>query len=86
VEWSIASLKLAARVWLRGTPVAELKGTVETTVGAVVSVAALVVKLQTKLVVNPLPDRSLARVVIVAVYRVFDVSALAGVKIAVVPA
>ena len=27
VEWSIASLKVAVRVWLTGTPVAELKGT-----------------------------------------------------------
>src|ERR1044071_101396 len=86
VVWSMASLKVTARVWLRGTSVAELKGTVETTVGAEVSAAPLGVNLQTKLVVNPFPARSRARVVIVAVYIVFDASALAGIKIAVVPA
>ena len=46
VEGSIASLKVALRFWLIGTPVAALAGTVRVTVGAVVSGVTAVVKLQ----------------------------------------
>src|SRR5437588_11995734 len=52
------------------TPVAALAGTVALTVGRVVSGVSPVVKLQTKLLANALPARSLASVVIVAVYAV----------------
>ena len=67
VAGSIALLKVALTVWLIGTPVAISVGMVELTVGAVVSVDAPVVKLQTKLVASALPARSVAPVVIVAV-------------------
>src|SRR5947207_11707248 len=48
VNGSITSLKVAAIFWLMATPVAALAGTVELTVGAVVSGVAPVVKLQIK--------------------------------------
>ena len=46
VKGSIASLKVALRFWLIGTPVAALGGTVRVTVGAVVSAVTAVVKFQ----------------------------------------
>src|SRR5438477_96561 len=57
-------------VWLIGTAAAALTGRVALTVGRVVSGAAPVVKVQTKSVGSGLPARSLAAVVIVAVYVV----------------
>ena len=67
VNGSIASLKVAAIPWLIGTPVAAFAGSVELTVGAVMSGVAPVAKLHTKSLANALPARSLAPVVIVAV-------------------
>src|SRR5437867_13392587 len=55
-------------VWLIGTAVVALAGTVAFTVGRVVSRVAPVVKVQLKSVGSGLPARSLAAVVIVAVY------------------
>src|ERR1043166_4308169 len=52
------------------TPVAPLAGTVAVTMGRVVSRVAPVVKVQTKSVDSGLPARSVAAVVIVAVYVV----------------
>src|SRR5947208_6594258 len=86
VKGFIASLKVALMVWLIGTAVAPLAGTVALTVGGVVSRVAPVVKLQLKPVVSALPARSLAPVVTVAVYVVSGARALAGVKVAVNPA
>ena len=86
VKGSIGSLNVAAMVWLVATPVAALAGTVELTVGGVVSGAALVVKLQAMLFNSGLPARSLAPVVTAAVYAARGASALAGVKVAVNPA
>jgi len=80
---SIGSLKVALMVWLIGTAVATLAGTVELTIGAVVSRVAPEVKLQLKPVVSALPARSLAPVVIVAVCAVSGARALPGVKVAV---
>src|SRR5437879_9483234 len=86
VKGSIASLKVALMVRLIAPAVAPLAGTVELTVGGVVSGVAAVVKLQPKSVTSALPARSLAPVVIVAVYAVRGARALAGVKVAVTPA
>src|SRR5437667_167922 len=57
-------------VWLIGTAVAPLAGTGRLTVGAIVSRVAPVGKLQLKSAGSVLPARSLAAVVIVAVYVV----------------
>src|SRR5438046_288096 len=86
VRGSIASLKVALMVWLIGTAVAPSAGTVELTVGLVVSGVAPVVKLQPKLAASALPARSMAPVEIVAVYAVRGARAPAGVKVAVTPA
>src|SRR5207302_1555528 len=86
VNGSIASLKVALMVWLIGTTVAPLAGTVALTAGAVVSGVAPVVKLQLMSVSSALPARSLAPVVIVAVYTVSGARLPAGVKVAVTPA
>src|SRR6185369_7304777 len=86
VAGSIASLKVALMVWLIATPAAALAGTVRVTVGAVVSWAAPVVKLQLISVASALPARSLAPVVTVAVYAVRGARVMAGVKVAVKPA
>src|SRR5438270_14086675 len=86
VKGSIGSLKVALMVWLIGTAVAPLAGTVALTVGAVVSRVAPVVKLQMKSAAGALPARSLAPVVTRAVYVVREARALAGVKVAVTPA
>src|SRR5438477_10572080 len=64
VKGSIASLKAAAMLPLMATPVAALAGTVALTVGRVVSGVSPVVKLQTKLLTNALPARSLTPVVL----------------------
>src|ERR1041385_7747022 len=86
VKGSIASLKVALMVWLIGTAVAASAGTVALTVGAVVSRVAPEVKLQLKSAAGALPARSLAPVVISAVYVVRGASALAGVNVSVTPA
>src|SRR5437667_431689 len=86
VKGSIASLNVALMVWLIATSVAPLAGTVKLTVGGVVSGVAPVVKLQLKFAASPLLAKSLAPVVIVAVYAVRGARALAGVKVAVTPA
>src|SRR5205807_2242582 len=86
VKGSIASLKVALMVRLIATARSPLAGTVELTVGGVVSGVTPVVKLQRKSVAGALPARSLAPVVIVAVYAVRGARALAGVKVAVTPA
>src|ERR1051325_11954378 len=86
VKGSIASLKVALMVWLIATAVAPLAGTVALTVGGVVSGVTPVVKLQLKLVASALTAKSLAPVVIVAVYVVRGARALAGMKVAVTTA
>ncbi len=86
VKGSIASLKVALMVWLIGTAVAPLAGTVALTVGAVVSGVAPVVKLQLKSVASALPAKSRAPVVTVAVNAVRGARLPAGVKVAVTPA
>ena len=86
VKGFIALLKVALIVWLMATAPAPLAGTVELTVGRVVSGVAPVVKLQPKSVASALPARSLAPVVTVAVNVVRGARALAGVKVAVTPA
>src|SRR5438309_11357956 len=60
VKGSIASLKVALMVRLIATAVAPPAGTVELTVGGVVSGVAAVVKFQPKSVTSALPARSLA--------------------------
>src|ERR1041385_972754 len=85
VEGSIASLKVVLMLWLIATPVAALAGSVELTVGRVVSGAAPVVKLHPKLLSSRLPARSFAPVVIVAVNVVRGARSAAGLKVAVVP-
>src|SRR5687768_4232455 len=72
VTWSsvagfMASLKVAATVPLTGAFAAPLAGTVEMTVGAVVSAVASVVKVQLWGVASGVPARSLAATVMVAV-------------------
>jgi hypothetical protein len=83
VRESIPLLNVAAIFWLTGTAEARFAGTVEVTVGAVVSVVAQVLKLQTKLLASALPEVSWADVVIVAVYVVLKARLAAGAKIAV---
>jgi hypothetical protein len=85
VSGSIASLKLAEISVLSATPVAPATGTVELTVGAVVSGVAPVVKLQVKALARALPATSLATVVIVAVQMVLAGRLLDGVKVATLP-
>src|ERR1044071_7214095 len=88
VKGSIASLKVAAIFWLTGTPVAAIAGTVKLTIGAVVSRAASVVKLQIKSLapeVSALPARSLAPGLILAVYKVLGARLTSGMKVAVKP-
>ena len=67
VRGSMASLKVAVWELEMTTAVAEFAGTVEVTVGAVVSGAGAVVKLQTLLAAKEFPARSFAPVVTVAV-------------------
>src|SRR5437899_716870 len=85
VKGSIASLKVALMVWLIATPVAALAGTVELTVGGVVSGAIAEIGRQLERVASGLPARSLAPVVTVAVYAVSGARLPAGVKFAVTP-
>ena len=85
VDASIASLNVLAICPLRPTPLAVLAGTVALTVGAVVSGATPVVKLQTKSAASALPARSLAPGLILAVYTVLGARFAAGAKVAVTP-
>src|SRR5947208_15388958 len=82
VKGFIASLKVALMVWLIGTAVAPLAGTVALTVGAVVSGVAPVVKLQLKSVASALPARSRDPIVIVAVWTALGARVLTGLKVA----
>jgi hypothetical protein len=59
----IVSLKVALITWATGTPVAPFTGTVEITAG----IGVTVVKVHTVLLASPVPARSSAPVVIVAV-------------------
>src|SRR5437867_1667048 len=86
VNGSIASLKVTLMVWLIGTAVAPLAGTVALTVGRVVSGVAPVVRLQLKSEASALPARSLAPMVAVAVWTALGASVLTGLKVAVTPA
>ena len=85
VRGSIASLNTAFKLLFVRTPVALGAGTVEVTVGGVVSGVAPVVKVHTKLLASALPARSLAPVVMAAVNRVLPGSGLVGIKVAVTP-
>jgi hypothetical protein len=73
---------MAVIALLMAIPVAALTGMVVLTVGAVVSKASPVVKFHTKSTVSALPAKSLAPVVIVAVYGVLGVRLLNGTNIA----
>src|SRR6266699_822760 len=86
VKGSIAALKVALMGWVIATAVAPLAGTVELTIGGVVSGVAPVVKLQLKSVASALPAKSLAPVVTAAVYMVSGARLPPGVKVAVTPA
>ena len=77
-----ALLNVALKRLATNTFVAPLTGTVEITVGGVVSA---VVKLQTYGAVSAIPAGSWAPVLIVAVSSVFDGRRLVGVKTAVEP-
>ena len=81
----MSSLNVAVIAVLFATAVAAGAGTVNVTVGRVVSGKAAVVKVHTKLAARPLPARSRAPVVTVAVNWLFGarVAGVLGVKIAV---
>jgi hypothetical protein len=85
VSGSIGSLKLAVMSVLIATPVAFASGAVELTVGAVVSGATPVVKVQVKALASALPATSLTSVVIRAAQVVLAGRSLAGVKVAILP-
>jgi uncharacterized protein (DUF2384 family) len=70
VEISIPLLKVAVMFALMETPEAASTGTVEATVGLVVSAVVLVVNLHTELALKALPAMSLAPEVMVAAYTV----------------
>src|SRR2546425_1363754 len=80
-----ASVKVASILSLIGTAVAPLAGSVEVTMGGVVSGAAPVVKLQKKLLANGIPARSFTPVVTFAVYVVLGSSVADGGNVAVGP-
>ena len=83
VNGFIASLNVAATVLLMGTLVWRLVGLMEVTVGAVVFATVPVVNVETKLLANGFPAKSLAPVVIVMVYVVLEARLLDGVKVTV---
>ena len=85
VSGFIGSLKLAVINVLIATPVVFATGLVELTVGAVMSGAAPVVKLQLTAVSMALAATSLTSVVISAVQVVLPGRSLAGVKVATLP-
>jgi hypothetical protein len=82
VVQSIASLKVALIIWLRGTSVAPFRGIVEITVGGAACGAAPVVNVHTKLAAIAVPHRFVTPVVIVAVYFVLAKRLAFGVKVA----
>src|SRR3972149_636158 len=86
VKASINSLKPTVGFLLMGTPVSPFTGTVELTVGAVVSAVEPVVHLLDKSLASALPDRSFAPVVIVTVYSLLAARLLNGANVAVTPA
>jgi hypothetical protein len=79
----IATLKVALRAWLIGTPVAPLTGTVEITVGGVG--AGTVLMVHTYLLVSGVPARLVAAVLMAAVYNVFTASSVPGANVAMLP-
>ena len=81
----MSSLNVAVIAVLFATAVAPGAGTVTVTVGRVVSGSAAVVKVHTKFAARPLPARSVAPLVTVAVNWVLSASVVGvvGVKIAV---
>ena len=85
VPLSIASEKVAVTVVPTATPVAPARGVTELTVGGVVSGGAVVVKVHVAADASPLPARSCAPVVIVAVYCVLPARDALGVNVAVLP-
>lgn len=85
VAGSIASLKVITASLLIPTPLAESAGSLETTVGAVLSATVPVVKLHAFPLAKALPATSVIPVVIVALKVVLTERAAAGVKIAVRP-
>jgi hypothetical protein len=90
VDGSISSLKAALTFRLIGTSMAVLVGDVTLTVGATLSAAAPVVKVNSKSLAIGLPARSLTPPLIppliVAVYLVLILRRFKGVKVADVPA
>ena len=82
----MAVLKVALTVLSMGTATAASAGLVEVIVGATAFMVVPVVKFQTKLAAIGTPVRSVAAVVIVAVYCVLAAKFAAGVKTAVLPA
>jgi hypothetical protein len=81
----IASLKVAEGIVLIGADVAFTAGKTEMTEGGVTSATAAVVKLQEKSEAIELPATSFAAVVIVPVYNVLAVKAVAGVNVTTAP-
>jgi hypothetical protein len=85
--WAFSGLlKVAASALVIGTFVAPLTGTVETTVGGVMSGVAPVVKLHTYGATMAFPERSMIPVDIVAVSTAFGANVPIGVNVAVTPA
>jgi hypothetical protein len=80
----IATLKAAVSAWFKGTFTAPFTGTVAITVGR--AGAGSVKKVHTYLLASGVPARSVAPVVIVAVYRVLNARLAPGVKVATAPA
>ena len=80
-EAFIASLKVAVMTALEHTPDEPLAGVSEITVGGGLHPLAAVLKLHTKSLASPLPNRSLTPVVRVAVKTVFMARGLDGVKV-----
>jgi hypothetical protein len=85
VAGSIASLKVAVMFLLTTEPAAVSAGSVELTVGAVVSIVAPVVKPHVLSAASALAAMSLKPVVAVAVYAVLAARLLVGAKVAVRP-
>jgi hypothetical protein len=87
VSGAMALLKLALTTWLSGTVVALARGEVRVIVGPVVTVDVPTVKLQKSgrpVDASALPERSVAAVVMVAVYTPAARAAV-GVKVSVFP-
>lgn len=85
VEGSIALLKVALIAELGATALAPLAGLVKVTVGAVESGPEPAVKVQVNADAIGFSERSLAPVLIIAVYNTPAVNALLGVNVAAAP-